>query len=86
MMTIKISIPLFVGLTTIHLINSVGGFFFTSNEKQQQPQLSSSEDAFGGSLTTVTMSSSMKSEQLLEQRLADVRFHFNCSRKVKCAV
>mgnify|MGYP003507835776 CR=1 FL=1 len=80
MMTIKYSIPFLVGLTTIHLINLVGGFFFASNE---QPQLSSSAeiiDAFKASLTTTT--STMKAEQfMLEQRLADVRFHFNSLRK-----
>lgn len=87
MKTIKYSIPFLVGLTLIHLINLVGGFFFASSE-QQLAQLSSSAeviDAFrGGNSTTTT--STMKAEQLmLEQRLADVRFHFNSPRKIKKA-
>lgn len=81
MITIKYSILFLVGLTTIHLINLVGGFLFASNE--QQSELSSSAeiiDAFRASLTTTT--STMKAEQfMLEQRLADVRFHFNSLRK-----
>lgn len=86
-MTMKFLILLFVGLTTVHFNNFVGGFFFASSNEfrheQQLPQhqlTSSAEinDAFGGgSLTTMT-TFSMKSEQfMLEQRLADVRFHFN---------
>jgi hypothetical protein len=89
MTTIKFS----TSLLTIHLFNLVGGFFFASNEQQQpqprqqqqqlhsqQPLSSSTEiiDAFVGGFTTMTMSSSVKSEQhVLEQRLADVRFPFN---------
>jgi hypothetical protein len=74
-MTIKYSqVLIFVAMTTVHLINSVGGFFFVSSE--QQPT-SSAEigDALGGSGNLTTMSMSMKAEQfVLERRLADVYF------------
>lgn len=79
MMTIKYS-KVLVGLTmTVHLINLVGGFFFISSE--QQPTMSVEiSDALGGSRNLTTMTMSSKAEQfVLERRLADVYFQFNCS-------
>lgn len=78
MMTIKYSEILILTLT-FHLINSVGGFFFVL--KEQQPASSAEiSDGLGGSGNLTTISMSMKAEQfVLERRLADVYFQFNCS-------